>query len=73
MFDLAESLEQLKPQELGEKMQHSKDNNPMDGVKGRTELLQRLGGALKRQAKYFGAEGRPGNLIGKKDVVCTYD
>jgi hypothetical protein len=38
--------------------------NPMKGLKGRYELLKRLGGALDANPKFFGAEcPRPGNVV----------
>ena len=38
--------------------------NPIAGLKGRTELLQRLSEALMNHT-YFGADGRTGNMLGK--------
>jgi Protein of unknown function (DUF1688) len=38
--------------------------NPMVGLEGRASLLRNLSHALKSNATFFGAEGRPGNMIG---------
>ncbi|KAF2785673.1 DUF1688-domain-containing protein [Melanomma pulvis-pyrius CBS 109.77] len=38
------------------------DDNPLDGLEGRTGLLQRLGDALQNQ-EVFGLEARPGNML----------
>ncbi|TVY14343.1 Uracil catabolism protein 4 [Lachnellula arida] len=38
------------------------DSNPIAGLDGRTELLIKLSEALKNHA-YFGADGRPGNML----------
>lgn len=40
------------------------ENNPLDGLEGRTNLLLRLGDALQNQ-EVFGLEARPGNMLGK--------
>lgn len=39
------------------------DDNLIDGLQGRTGLLQRLGDALQNQ-EVFGLEARPGNMLG---------
>ena len=39
------------------------DENPIDGLEGRTGLLLRLGDALQNQ-EVFGLEARPGNMLG---------
>lgn len=39
------------------------EQNPIDGLEGRTNLLIRLGDALKNQ-EIFGADARPGNMLG---------
>lgn len=39
--------------------------NPMTGLEGRATLLANLSKALKQNPIYFGADARPGNLIGK--------
>lgn len=38
--------------------------NPMTGLEGRATLLANLSKALKQNPIYFGADARPGNLIG---------
>ena len=42
------------------------ENNPIDGLEGRTSLLLRLGEALQNQ-EVFGLEARPGNMLGTLD------
>lgn len=42
------------------------DKNPMLGVESRAELLRSLGQSLLDNSDLFGAEGRPGNLVGMK-------
>lgn len=42
------------------------ENNPIDGLEGRTNLLLRLGEALQNQ-EVFGLEARPGNMLGRSD------
>lgn len=37
--------------------------NPLVGLDGRTQLLQRLGKALLAQPRWFGPEGRPGMML----------
>jgi len=39
------------------------DKNPIAGLEGRTELLIKLSEAMKNHT-YFGADGRPGNMLG---------
>jgi Protein of unknown function (DUF1688) len=39
------------------------EENPIEGLEGRTGLLQRLGKALMNE-QYFGASHRPGNMLG---------
>jgi hypothetical protein len=39
------------------------DENPIDGLQGRTGLLLRLADALQNQ-EVFGVEARPGNMLG---------
>ena len=40
------------------------ESNPIAGLEGRTGLLIRLAGALQNE-QLFGADGRPGNMLGK--------
>lgn len=40
------------------------DENTLDGLEGRTNLLIRLGDALQNQ-EIFGADARPGNMLGR--------
>ncbi|KAF9445426.1 DUF1688-domain-containing protein [Macrolepiota fuliginosa MF-IS2] len=39
------------------------DSNPMTGLEGRASLLFNLSKALSASPQFFGAEGRPGNII----------
>lgn len=56
-------LEQLGTEKLVEGFQVA-DMNPMLGVESRAALLRSLGKSLLAHAEVFGAEGRPGNLVG---------
>lgn len=40
------------------------DANPMLGIKSRAALLRSLGSSLLAYEDVFGADGRPGNLVG---------
>jgi hypothetical protein len=60
----AKGLEQITAEKTAQGMQVS-SNNPMVGLEGRASLLVNLSHALKSNPTFFGAEGRPGNLIGK--------
>ena len=47
--------------------------NPMAGIDGRSSLLSNLAKALEANSVYFGQEGRPGNLIGKRpNSIVSY-
>jgi len=57
------ALKKLKVQDLKLAFQVSK-TNPMIGLKGRADLLNRLGGALEEYPIFFGHEiFRPGNIV----------
>lgn len=58
-------LEKLTLEKLQVGLQ-SRPDNELAGLEGRTELLIRLSSALAANADYFGADGRPGNMIGKQ-------
>jgi len=45
------------------------DSNPIAGLDGRTDLLIKLSEALKNHT-YFGADGRPGNMLGTP-IFCS--
>lgn len=47
----------------------SRPGSELAGLEGRTELLIRLAGALADKTDYFGADGRPGNMIGEKSAI----
>ncbi|KAG6198193.1 hypothetical protein E4U22_008741 [Claviceps purpurea] len=55
-------LEKLTLEKLQVGLQ-SRPDNELAGLEGRTELLIRLSSALAANADYFGADGRPGNMI----------
>ena len=59
----ANGLEQITAEKTAQAMQVSSDN-PMVGLEGRASLLVNLSRALKSNPTFFGAEGRPGNMIG---------
>ena len=59
-------LRRLTVQKLATGLQVS-DSNPIQGLEGRASLLTRLGEALKN-SHLFGAEGRPGHMIGRHVV-----
>ena len=42
---------------------HVRDDNPLVGVEGRADLLQRLGSAIVEQEEIFGPDGRLGGLF----------
>jgi hypothetical protein len=60
----AEALENLKVQDLERGFQVTPEN-PLVGLQGRVELLQRLGRSLRNKPEFFASGGsfRPGNLI----------
>lgn len=58
----ASKLSQITVDAIAQQMQVS-ESNPLVGLEGRTSLLINLGKALKSDAKLFGDEGRPGNML----------
>lgn len=40
-------------------------DNELIGLEGRTEVLVKLSEALDEHSDFFGADGRPGNMIGE--------
>ena len=58
----AAGLANLTSERLGEAFQVS-ERNPLVGLEGRTQVLRRLGEALRARADVFGAIGRPGALF----------
>ncbi|KAK9324130.1 hypothetical protein V1517DRAFT_366310 [Lipomyces orientalis] len=56
------ALKAITVDTISNALQHSSDN-PLEGIEGRAELLQRLGLALEEGVKYFGPDGRPGNML----------
>ena len=71
MLPKAKGLEQITAEKTAQAMQVS-SNNPMIGLEGRASLLVNLSHALKRNTTLFGAEGRPGNMIGKDTRVSSF-
>lgn len=57
-------MKQLDTDKLAQGFQVS-DSNPMLGVDSRAALLRSLGQSLLDHPDEFGAEGRPGNLVGE--------
>ena len=60
-------LKRMTVEDLAKGFQVS-ESNPLDGLEGRAALLSRLGQALDNQT-YFGADARPGNMLGM--LPCT--
>lgn len=60
----AAGLKALGAEKLGSALQ-STTENPLLGLQGRAELLQRLGDSLLSLPDIFGPSGRPGNMVGK--------
>ncbi|KAF5324989.1 hypothetical protein D9619_009556 [Psilocybe cf. subviscida] len=58
----AAGLEKLTVDQTSKAMQVS-EANPMVGIEGRTSLLVNLSKALKASPQFFGADGRPGNVV----------
>lgn len=57
-----EGLQDLSLETMESALQVS-SSNPIEGLEGRTNLLLRLSQALA-DPKFFGADGRPGNMLG---------
>jgi hypothetical protein len=62
-------LKQLETSVLAEGFQVS-DGNPMLGIESRAALLRSLGQSLLAHSDVFGAEGRPGRLVGTAIVLA---
>ncbi|KAF8653673.1 hypothetical protein AX16_003824 [Volvariella volvacea WC 439] len=58
----AQGLSQVTVEKTTAAMQVS-ESNPMVGLEGRTSLLINLSNALKQSPQFFGADGRPGNIV----------
>ncbi|KAF9036315.1 hypothetical protein BJ165DRAFT_1507892 [Panaeolus papilionaceus] len=58
----AAGLAKITPEKTAAAMQVS-ESNPMDGIDGRASLLFGLSKALTASPQFFGADGRPGNLV----------
>jgi hypothetical protein len=59
----ATALKALTVQSLGKGLQVGPENQ-IDGLEGRTGLMNRLGDALKSNPEIFGTTERPGNMLG---------
>jgi hypothetical protein len=59
-----EGLRSLTVEDMRAGLQVTMDN-PIAGLEGRTELLQKLSEAMMNHT-YFGADGRPGNMLGEQ-------
>lgn len=57
-----EGLANLTVDKLAQGLQ-SGPGNEMAGIEGRAQLLIRLGQALEEKTEFFGADGRPGNML----------
>ncbi|KAK9370954.1 hypothetical protein V1509DRAFT_651164 [Lipomyces kononenkoae] len=64
------ALKAITVDNIAKSLQHSSEN-PLEGMEGRAELLQRLGYALENEVKYFGPDGRPGNMLEYLLENCT--
>jgi hypothetical protein len=60
-------LKHLKTEDLAAAFQVSEDNKIL-GLESRASLLRSLGDSLLAHPDIFGAEGRPGNLVGKTSL-----
>jgi Protein of unknown function (DUF1688) len=59
----ADALQQITPEILAHGFQVTRDN-PLVGLEGRSQLLQKLGQALQNHPDFFGTtQPRPGNLV----------
>lgn len=65
----AEGLGAITLKHTTEMFQVDETSNPMAGLEGRTTLLVSLAAALKQNPEFFGADGRPGNMIGTSPVT----
>jgi Protein of unknown function (DUF1688) len=66
-YPLAGGLAKLSVEKIAAAFQVT-DRNPMVGLEGRTSLLTNLSHALKANPKFFGDDGRPGNMVGAKHL-----
>ncbi|KAA8634985.1 hypothetical protein SMACR_03939 [Sordaria macrospora] len=57
-----DGLASLTVEKLAQGLQ-SGPGNEMAGIEGRAHLLIRLGQALEEKTEFFGADGRPGNML----------
>ena len=62
---VAAGLAKVTPERVGEALQVS-ETNPLVGLQGRSQLLNKLGESLKLKDNeiFFGADARPGNMVG---------
>lgn len=64
-------LRALTVAKIASGMQADPDNE-LVGLEGRTELLVKLADALEENPEYFGADGRPGNMIGEQKAISSF-
>lgn len=64
-------LKRLSAEQLGRGLQVT-ESNPILGLEGRVGLMSRLGDALQNAA-LFGADGRPGKMLGRLVVRLLFD
>jgi hypothetical protein len=67
----AKALKALTPDVLSKGLQVSEDN-PIEGLEGRTGLLVRLGQALEENVEMFGRDQRPGKMLGMVSILITW-
>lgn len=58
----AEGLKQITPEKIAALFQVT-PNNPLVGLEGRSNLLQKLGHTIEQSNNLFGDDPRPGNLV----------
>lgn len=66
-----EGLARLTATQIADGLQVTPDN-PLVGLEGRASLLTNLAAALRGSPEFFGAEGRPGNLVGLLLIVSFH-
>lgn len=59
----AQALAEIDLEELGRRMQHS-EQNPLAGLEGRSQMLQRLSQALYNKHYFKATKNRPGHMLG---------
>lgn len=62
-----EALQNITVDALRSGFQVNDDTNPLVGISGRAEILQKLGKSFLKLQDIYGVDGRPGGLAGKSD------